>query len=115
LAKSISQKPNLFMQKPGLLTTFGRSNYHNFISLDIKDLTPATYGQFIPAKGGQGHRLFQLTKYHYENSINWCGIGRKSGASLYGLSSLIDLHPSFSPVTPYILNSLQIGDCGISS
>jgi hypothetical protein len=47
------------LQKPGLLTTFGRSDYHNFISLDIKDLTPATYGQFIPAKGGQGHWLFQ--------------------------------------------------------
>jgi hypothetical protein len=43
------------VQKPGLLTTFGRSNYHNFIYLDIKDLTPATYGQFIPAKVGQGH------------------------------------------------------------
>jgi hypothetical protein len=53
------------MQKPGFLTTFGRSNYHNFISLDIKDLTPATYGQFIPAKGVQGHRLFRYTSHQY--------------------------------------------------
>jgi len=41
--------------KAGFTDQFGRSHYHNFISLDIKDLTPATYGQFIPAKGGQGH------------------------------------------------------------
>jgi hypothetical protein len=48
------------LQEPGLLTTFGRSDCHNFISLDIKDLTQATYGQFIPAKSGQGHWLFQI-------------------------------------------------------
>ena len=35
------------MQKPVLLTTFGRSYYSNNISLDIKDLTPAFYGQFM--------------------------------------------------------------------
>jgi hypothetical protein len=40
------------------MTKFGRSDYVNFISLDIRDLTPGTYGQFIPAKGGQGHWLF---------------------------------------------------------
>ena len=37
------------------------------------------------------------------------------GLRYIGLSSPIELHPSFSPVTPYILNSLQIGDCSISS
>jgi hypothetical protein len=53
------------VQKPRLLTTFGRSNYHNFISLDIKDLTPATYCQFIPAKGGQGHWLFHPGGFNF--------------------------------------------------
>jgi hypothetical protein len=46
------------MQKPGLLTTIGRSDYLNYIYLHIRDLTPAIDGQFIPAKGGQDHRLF---------------------------------------------------------
>jgi hypothetical protein len=47
------------MQKPGVLTTFGRSDYNNNIYLNIRDLTPAMYGHYIPAKGGQGHWLFQ--------------------------------------------------------
>ena len=35
------------MQKPVVLTTFSRSYYNNNISLDIKDLTPGFYGQFM--------------------------------------------------------------------
>jgi len=49
------------VQKPVVLTTFGRSYYYNNISLDIKDLTPARDGQFIPAKGGQGRWFLHHT------------------------------------------------------
>jgi hypothetical protein len=41
------------------LTTFNRSDGINNTNLNINDLTPARDGQDIPAKGGQGHRLFQ--------------------------------------------------------
>ena len=47
------------MQKPDILTTFGQSDCINNIYLDIKDLTPATDGQLIPAESGQGRWLFQ--------------------------------------------------------
>jgi hypothetical protein len=43
------------VQKPDLLTTFNRSDGINNTNLNIKDLTPARDGQYIPAKGGQGH------------------------------------------------------------
>ena len=43
------------VQKPGVLTTFGRSEYNNNIYLTISDLTPAIYGHCIPAKSGHGH------------------------------------------------------------
>jgi len=46
------------LQKPDLLTTFSRSDGINNTNLNINDLTPARDGQNIPAKGGQGHRLF---------------------------------------------------------
>jgi len=49
----------LIVQKPGLLTTIGRSDYLNYIYLHIRDLTTAIDGQFIPAKGGQGYRPLQ--------------------------------------------------------
>ena len=45
------------MQKPDLLTTFGRTNSIYNIYLNINDLTPAGDGLNIPAKFGQGHRL----------------------------------------------------------
>jgi hypothetical protein len=48
------------VHKPRMLATFGRSDYNNNIYLNIRDLTPAKYGHYIPAKSGQGHRLFQL-------------------------------------------------------
>jgi hypothetical protein len=48
------------LQKPEVLTTFGRSESNNYIYLNIRDLTPAMYGHCIPAKSGQGHWLFQL-------------------------------------------------------
>jgi hypothetical protein len=48
------------LQKPDLLTTFSRSDGINNTNLNINDLTPAREGQDIPAKGGQGHRLFHL-------------------------------------------------------
>jgi hypothetical protein len=48
------------VQKPEVLTTFGWSDYLNDIHLYNYDLTPAKDDQFIPAKSGQGHRLFQL-------------------------------------------------------
>jgi hypothetical protein len=47
------------LQKPVLLTTFGRSDCLSYIYLYIKVLTPATYDQYFPAKGGLDHRLFQ--------------------------------------------------------
>jgi hypothetical protein len=47
------------VQKPELLTTFSWSDGTNNTNLNINDLTPASDGQDIPAKGGQGHRLFQ--------------------------------------------------------
>jgi hypothetical protein len=53
------------VQKPDLLTTFSRSDGINNTNLNINDLTPASDGQDIPAKGGQGHRLFQLNQYFY--------------------------------------------------
>jgi hypothetical protein len=46
------------VQKPGVLTTFGGSDYNNNIYLNIRDLTPTIDGQYIPAKSGQGHWLF---------------------------------------------------------
>jgi hypothetical protein len=46
------------VQKPELLTTFSWSDGINNTNLNINDLTPARDGQDIPAKGGQGHRLF---------------------------------------------------------
>jgi hypothetical protein len=48
------------VQKPDLLTTFSRSDGINNTNLNINDLTLARDGQNIPAKGGQGHRLFHL-------------------------------------------------------
>jgi hypothetical protein len=42
------------------MTTFGRSDCLDYIYLYIKVLTPANYDQYFPAKGGQGHWLFQL-------------------------------------------------------
>jgi hypothetical protein len=52
----------IYVQKPDLLTTFSRSDGINNTNLNINDLTPARDGQNIPAKGGQGHRLFQITR-----------------------------------------------------
>jgi hypothetical protein len=49
------------VQKPDLLTTFSRSDGINNTNLNINDLTPARDGQDIPAKVGQGHRLFQTS------------------------------------------------------
>jgi hypothetical protein len=49
------------LEKPGVLTTSGRSklNYHRwFIN---KHIIPAGDGQFTPAQGGQGHWYFQIT------------------------------------------------------
>jgi hypothetical protein len=43
------------VQKPDLLTTFSWSDGTNNTNLNINDLTPASDGQDIPAKGGQGH------------------------------------------------------------
>jgi len=43
------------LHKPGVLITLRRADYHKNIYLKIRDLTPAMYGQSIPAKGGQGH------------------------------------------------------------
>jgi hypothetical protein len=51
------------VEKPGVLTTSGRSkcNYHRwFIN---KHLIPANDAQFSPAWGGQGHWLFHHTAY----------------------------------------------------
>jgi|WetSurMetagenome_2_1015567.scaffolds.fasta_scaffold1319386_1 hypothetical protein len=41
------------MQKSAVLTTFTRSDCHNFISPLINVLTPAYHVQLIPAKSGQ--------------------------------------------------------------
>lgn len=47
------------MEKPVVLTTFGRykCNYHK--CFNNKHLIPAKDGQFSPARSGQGHWLFQ--------------------------------------------------------
>ena len=49
------------MQKPGVLTTCGRSENNNNIYLNIRDLTPTLDGQYVPAKSGRGHWLFHGT------------------------------------------------------
>jgi len=51
------------VQNPEAMTTFGRSQGINNISLDIKDLTPAENGQFIPAESGHGHWLIQSLNF----------------------------------------------------
>ena len=55
------------VQKPGSLTTSDWSIYANYIYLTINDLTLAKDGQFVPAKGGQGHWLF-----HYSPQTSLC-------------------------------------------
>ncbi|TFG92560.1 MAG: hypothetical protein E4G71_01870 [Candidatus Atribacteria bacterium] len=52
------------MQRPGVLTTFGQSDYNNNIYLSIRDLTPAMYGHCIPAKSGHGYWLFHITPHY---------------------------------------------------
>jgi hypothetical protein len=49
------------LQKPEGLTTFGRADELNYIYLNIKFLTLIFSGQFIPAKSGLSHWLFQLS------------------------------------------------------
>ena len=51
------------MQKPNGLTTIGQSDCLNYIYIYIKVLIPANYDQYFPAKGGQGHGLFQIDTY----------------------------------------------------
>jgi len=48
------------IQKLAWLSTFGRSDCINNISLNIKDLIPAGDGQYFPLKGGHIYRLFHF-------------------------------------------------------
>jgi hypothetical protein len=43
-----------------MLTTFSRSNFNNYISLDVNDLTLARDGQNNSAKCGLGQWLLHL-------------------------------------------------------
>jgi hypothetical protein len=40
------------------MTIFGRSDFTEHTQQNNKDLTPHLGGQFIPVRGGQGHRPF---------------------------------------------------------
>jgi len=52
------------LEKPGELTTSGRSNWDYHKCFNNKHLIPAKDGQFSPAWDGQGHWLFQQTTFN---------------------------------------------------
>jgi hypothetical protein len=54
-----------------MLTTFGRSVYYNNIYLNIKNLTPARYSQYIPAKGGLGTGFSTLGHSDIKTTIHY--------------------------------------------